>query len=87
MYLPPKSCSNFTEWFKKGRNWNIVITYLNQCRSYMLTLQALVYIGGINRTKGLIWNYARGTLTLWKPESVIIINCGEVRTHGSCEKP
>ena len=32
----------------------------------MLTLQALMYIQGNDRTSKPIWNYARGTLTSWK---------------------
>ena len=32
----------------------------------MLTLQALAYIEGNDRTSGPIWNYATGNLTSWK---------------------
>ena len=52
----------------------------------MLTLQALTYIEGNDRTGGSIWNYATGTLTSWKgakPDRVIQRDCGEVRTHTS----
>ena len=50
----------------------------------MLTLQALTYIEGNDRTSGSIWNYATGTLTPGKgakPDRVIQLNYGEVRTH------
>ena len=27
MRIHPKICRNFTQWFKKGRSWSIVVTY------------------------------------------------------------
>ena len=51
----------------------------------MLTIQALKYIEGNDRTGGPIWNYVEP----WhlgkgaKPDSIIQLNCREVRTHAS----
>ena len=52
----------------------------------MLTLQSLTYIEGNDQTGEPVWNYATGTQTSWedsKPDWVIQLNCGEVRTHAS----
>ena len=49
--LPPKSCHNVTLWLKERCNWSIAVTWL-RCWGYMLTLQALEYIQGNDRTAG-----------------------------------
>ena len=52
----------------------------------MLTLQALAYIEWNYRTGGPIWKYVTETLTSCKgakPDRVIQLNCGKVRTHAS----
>ena len=52
----------------------------------MLTLQALAYIEGNDRTGGPIWKYVTETLTSCKdakPDRVIQLNCGKVHTHAS----
>ena len=52
----------------------------------MLTLQSLAYFEGNNQTGGPIWNYATGThppVKDAKPDWIIQLNCGEVRTHAS----
>ena len=56
----------------------------------MLTLQALTYIEGNNRTGRPIWTYATGTLASWKdakPDRVIQLNCGEVHNHEFLKQP
>ena len=49
----------------------------------MLTLQALTFIEGNNRTGWPIWNYATGKGA--KPVRIIQLNSGEVRTHARCK--
>ena len=50
----------------------------------MLTLQALTYIKVNDRIGRPIWNYATGTDGKDdKPDRVIQLNCGEVRTNAS----
>ena len=52
----------------------------------MLTLQTLTYIEENDWTNGPIWNYATGTLMLWKGaklDCVYQLSYGEVCTHAS----
>ena len=59
-HLLPKSICNFTLWFKEGRSWSNSNPIV---KVSVLTLQALTYIEGNDRTGGPIWNYVTGTLT------------------------
>ena len=63
LHLSPKSCGNFTQWFKEGHSWSIVVTQLRLVSRLHVTLQALMYTEGNDRTSRPIWNYATGTLT------------------------
>ena len=49
--FPPKSCCNFTQWFKEGRNWSIAVTYLR----LVSKLHANTSSPGVYRRKQLNW--------------------------------
>ena len=50
-HLPPKSCCNFTQWFKEGCNWSIAVTYLR----LVSKLHANTSSPGVYRRKQLNW--------------------------------
>ena len=86
--FPLKVATNLLSGTRKGTTGVQQSHSYGRCQGFMLTLQALAYIEGNNRTSSPIWNYATGTFPdilerVLKSIALSKINCGEVHTHAS----
>ena len=84
LHLSPKSCRNFTQWFRERCSWSIEVTQLR----LVLRLHAsnsnpdVYYIEGNDHTGRPIWNYATGTPNIL--ESVLNQIMPSNSTVGKC---
>ena len=85
MRIHPKNCHIVVRWRVQSEHSSHIVKVSVEA-TYMLTLQALIYIEGNTQTSGPIRNYAtrkgkggKGA----KPYRIIQLNCWEVGTHAS----
>ena len=83
LHLPPKSCHNFTSWFKEGHSWNIVVksswnivkaSVEASCKHF----KSWRVLKESTKPSGL---FGSVPLELW--DQVAQLNCWELRTHAS----
>ena len=86
LHLPPKTCYNFTQWFKERHNWSITVTQLRSVSRHANTSSPGIYRRKQTNQQAHLelchrhpWQPGKGA----KLDRVIQLNCGEVRTHAS----
>ena len=88
IHLPSKSCCNFTQWFKEGHSWSIVIPSLKSVSKLNANTSSPELYWSTRPNQRPIWKYATVTLTPWKgylTRSCNLTQLREVRSHASCK--